>query len=242
MLLRPLVNMHPVVQQLLALQQVDARVATMRSKVDSIPRETARRQKKVDDLSRQRDAVETAIEQADGQYQELETKVSGLDTAIKRQQDHRDQSNNASSFTAAQHQIEYLNQDKEALQNEQLELMERIEQETPKLAECDQLVAAETAEFEAFRAESQVLADELRGKFDEVVGERGRHLDDLPEQSVAMYEELFESTAGTAVVAVDGSHCTGCYTRLTPNDMAFLLGGSTLITCKSCGRILYLAG
>jgi len=39
---------------------------------------------------------------------------------------------------------------------------------------------------------------------------------------------------------VEADHCRGCYTRVTPNDVAQLQAASRVVTCKSCGRILYL--
>ena len=232
--------MHPVVKQLVALQQVDVRVANVQKKLDAIPRETAKRQARVDKLRAERDAVAAELAAAETSYQDLETKVNGIDSAIKRQEAHRDQSQNASSFTAAQHQIEYLAQDKEGVQTEQIGLMERIEDRGPQLAELEQQLAAAEKEFGEYQVEANKLVEELSERRTKIAAERERFLAEVPPASLGLYNDMFQTTHGQAVVPAEGSCCTGCYTHLTPNDLVLLRTAATLVTCKACGRVLYL--
>ncbi|HMQ20899.1 MAG TPA: C4-type zinc ribbon domain-containing protein [Planctomycetota bacterium] len=231
--------MQAVVQQLISLQQVDNRVAAVQKKIDVIPRETKRRRAELDALLRQRDEFKRAIDEAELENRDFELKVQGLDAAIARQEQHRDQSSNASTFTAAQHQIEYLRQDKEQIQNDQLDLMERIEALTPQLATANEEVAAKQAEFDAYVSEAEKLMQELVVKRDAVASERAQFAAGIPETSLELYSGLFRQWDGSAVVPQENGFCSGCYTKLTPNDKARLMARSGLVTCNSCGRILF---
>lgn len=234
--------MQLVVQQLISLQQVDNRVASVQKKIDAIPRETAKRRQGLDALIAQRAEVQASIDAAEARNRELEVKVQGLDAAITRQEKHRDESSNASTFTAAQHQIEYLNQDKETIQNEQIELMDRIETLTPQRDDFAAQVDAAQKEFDDYEAEAKKLMAELAAKRDEIAVERKDFIKDIPEGSLELYNGLFKQWSGQAVVPQEGGYCSGCYTKLTPNDKARLVTKTTLVTCNACGRILYDLG
>ncbi|MEM8934426.1 MAG: C4-type zinc ribbon domain-containing protein, partial [Acidobacteriota bacterium] len=65
-------------------------------------------------------------------------------------------------------------------------------------------------------------------------------LADVPRDLVVQYESLFDVRDGEAVCAVENGVCMGCYTSVTPNDQARLLGGSSVVICGSCQRLLYI--
>jgi len=125
------------------------------------------------------------------------------------------------------------------LEDEILEALERIDALKPAvpaaeaeieaarklLAEAEARVTAETGRLEAevarVRAELQAvekeLADDVREKYDRVVKQK----------------------AADGMAAVDGQTCGGCYQQLTGNMLSDVLLGR-IITCRSCGRLLYL--
>lgn len=232
--------MHPVVKQILALQQVDEKVARIQKKIDAIPRETEQRSSEIARLEAERDRVAKAIEIAEGENSALEIKVQGIATAVKRQEDHRNKAQNPSTFEAAQHQISYLKLDMDQMQNKQLGLLESIESLSPELEKLREQVAERTAEFGAYKKEAARLHEELVVERDKIAVEREHHVNEIPDHQLAMYRELFETRQGQAVVPLEGEFCRGCYTKITINDQARLAGGSSMVTCKSCGRILYL--
>jgi predicted nucleic acid-binding Zn-ribbon protein len=232
--------MHPVVQRLLALQQVDVKVTGLQRRLDSIPRETQGRRARLDEAEKRLSQATAERDKAELENQELEGKVRAIEGAVRRQVGHRDTAANASTFAAAQHQIDYLTQDKDNLQATQLELMERIKQLGPEIERLQAEVAVARDEFAAFASEAKRLENELRQQSVKIVEERRGVAAQIPEPSLAQYEAMFRTVDGQAVVPLEGDHCSGCYTRIPPNDRAYLLAGSSLVACKSCGRILYV--
>ncbi len=230
--------MHPVVEKLLALQQVDSRVAAVQRKLDAIPQETRKREARLAALTAERDGVKKRIREIEIRIADLESRVLGIDAAIKKQENYRDQARNASTFEAARLQI--LTEDRERLQTEEMALIEEQEGLQPKLEELERKVSEMDAEFRAYLDEAARLERELREERDRISEERKQFLTEIPPAQMNAYEDLFHSRGGVAVVAVEDDHCSGCYTRITPNDAARLAGGSAVVTCKSCGRFLYL--
>ncbi|MEZ5989943.1 MAG: C4-type zinc ribbon domain-containing protein [Planctomycetota bacterium] len=232
--------MNAAVQQLLSLQKIDSKVARVQDKIDAIPRETERRRAELEAIRTTWTTHDKRIREAEVRNGELEVKVLGLDNAIKRQEEHRDKAQNASTFEAAQHQIAYLKEDREKLQAEQFELMELLEKLGPEREEAAGRLAEAEAAFAAYEVEARALHDELVAQRDGIAAERAAFLGGVGPTELKLYRDLFESREGQAVVMVEGQFCGGCYTKITPNDMARLQTGAGIVTCKACGRILYL--
>ncbi len=231
--------MHPVVEKLLALQKIDSRVAQAQRKLDAVPNETAKRRSALTRLTAERDAVKNRIREIEVEIKDLEVRVGGIETAIKKQEEHRDNAQNASTFEAARHRIQLLSEDRDQLQSRELTLIEEQEALQPKLQELEEKVAAETEVFEAYLKEAERLEAELREERDRIAASREEYLDGIPPAQLSQYDEIFRSRGGIAVVALESDHCSGCYTRITPNDRAKLGSGSAIVNCKSCGRFLY---
>jgi predicted nucleic acid-binding Zn-ribbon protein len=162
-----------------------------------------------------------------------------IEQNVEKQIQYRDKAANAAIFAAAEHQIDYLRKDKDELQNEQFRFMEKVEQLRPQLQEAEERLAKLRAEFEEFEAEADKLRAELEAQKAEVAEDRAAALEGVNRNELQMYDDIFRMRDGEAVVAAHGDICTGCFTRITPNDAAVLASGSRIVTCKACGRILY---
>ncbi len=233
--------MHPVVAKLFSLQKIDQKVALAQKKLDSLPRETEKRQKKLKKLEGELTQLKDRCTEIEVQVASLETKVGAIETGIKKQEAYLNQASSPSEYEAARHQIRYLQRDREELQNEQLGLMEEQETLTAKIAELETAVAEESQTFQAFMAEAEALRGELEAKKQAVADERKAKANEVPGEYLARYEEIFASREGTAVVPAERRYCSGCFTKLTPNDWAMLANGTNkvLVTCRTCGRFLY---
>jgi predicted nucleic acid-binding Zn-ribbon protein len=125
------------------------------------------------------------------------------------------------------------------LEDEIIEALERIDALKPAvpaaeteivaakklLAEAEAKVAAETGRLEAevarirgdLQAAEKDLVDDVRERYDRVVKQKG----------------------ADGMSPVDGQTCGGCYQQLTGNMLSDVMLGR-IITCRSCGRMLYL--
>ena len=54
-----------------------------------------------------------------------------------------------------------------------------------------------------------------------------------------LYEKLFLSKAGRAIVPLEGNHCSGCHMTVTPATLRDAKVGSRVVSCEQCGRIVY---
>lgn len=104
--------------------------------------------------------------------------------------------------------------------------------------------AQKVAEAGLHAAEDRVAAerDGLDRRVKETESRRGEIASEVPADSLRLYERIRggNRSTGTAVTVVHGEYCQGCQMQVTPQQMADLIGGTTLVICRTCQRILAL--
>ncbi len=96
----------------------------------------------------------------------------------------------------------------------------------------ERLAAQLAKEAEAFaRIDGQIA--EVRTEWDRVAA-------GVPAETLELYRKIAAGRDGIAVVPVEGTSCGGCFMGLTPQTINLLMGGESVVQCRSCRRILYL--
>ncbi|MFZ0160199.1 MAG: C4-type zinc ribbon domain-containing protein [Kineosporiaceae bacterium] len=168
------------------------------------------------------------------------------DVDLVRQRAARDQARldsgqgSAKDLQALQHEVASLAQRQSVLEDEQLEVMERMEQAQ---AELDRVLAegrgleVEIAEVTARRdATLAALAEEAeaerRSRTDAAAG--------VPAPLLALYERIRESSGGVGAARLHQRRCEGCRLELNTTDIGKLRTAAedAVIRCEECGRIL----
>lgn len=124
------------------------------------------------------------------------------------------------------------------LEDEILEALERIDALKPAVP------AAEAAIGEAQRrlAEEEARVRGEAGQLEEEVARIRGDLDaaerELADDVREKYDRVVRHKGADGMAAVDGRSCGGCHQQITTNQVSELLGGR-IVTCRSCGRLLY---
>lgn len=232
--------MHPQVQKLLDLQKLDQQIASLRRDLDSLPDETARRQKALDAKRAHAAATDRAMQDADLRLRNLELSTKQADEEVKKLDARLNTVKNNAEYQATLLQIESVKRERDRVQEEALALLDTME--PIKSARDDALAAARVEDegFKAFLEEARKLTQVREAEVATVAVGRAQLLDGIPGDLVDRYTALFRSRSRLAVCAVEGQVCQGCYNRVTMNDIARLRGGSSIVDCGSCNRILFL--
>jgi uncharacterized protein len=148
-------------------------------------------------------------------------------------------------YAALQHEIANVKADASLLEDEVLALMELIDRDERDRRAHDAKV--KEAEQAAQRAQEEVntRSAEVDGRIQSLRGERETFQSGMERELRELYERLFQSKEGQAVVKAipaggDERSCSGCFIRLTSNTTNLLMAGQKMIRCHSCGRILYI--
>lgn len=141
---------------------------------------------------------------------------------------------------ALQHEIESLSQRQSALEDVQLEVMERLEAAQQTVSERE----AEVARVEAELAEVKAARDATLAAVEEesaaVRRTRGDAAAGLPADLLALYERVRESAGGIGAARLRSRRCEGCRIELTPVDIGRFRAAApdVVLRCEECSRIL----
>ena len=138
-----------------------------------------------------------------------------------------------------QNEIASLKKQTASQDEDQLNTMMTIEDlENEKSLIQRDLVAAESV-FATKVAGLKGELSSLEKKKDNLLAERNAAVQNVDAPSLERYETLRKAKRGLAVAVVVDQACTACGATLTPADWQAARSPQRLVTCSSCGRILY---
>ncbi len=140
--------------------------------------------------------------------------------------------------------------EKGRVEDELLEMMISTESFAEEEKSIGKGIEEARKELEIVKGEVKVALEEAARQEAELAVQRSKVADKLDADTLRRYEGLFKSRSGEAVVKTsyqggtggqEGRYlCGGCFMPLTHQMVNLLLIGQEIITCKSCGRILYI--
>ncbi len=145
---------------------------------------------------------------------------------------------NPKELTGLQTEIEHLRQSLAEVEEQALIAIDAAEAARQAADDTESSLQRETVAWEEDQALQRRTLDEARRL---VAAERARReavAAQIPAPLLARYEDLRKQKQGIGIVAVDRGTCTGCRTSLpTATTQAARTGN--IVTCSSCGRIVY---
>jgi len=230
---------HPDIRKLLEVQKVDMEFARVQRDLDSIPAEEARRRKQ---LERARAACEAAkhdLAHAQVRGHESEVGIRAADEEIKKLESRLNTVKNNAEYQATLFQIESVRKERGELEEEGLQLLEAVEGLRETALKTQEELQEEEATFVEFQSKASELLEQRTADRGRIAQGRDALLEGIPTDLLEKYRSLFDVRDGMAVCAVEGGHCMGCYSSITPNDMARLMGKTSIVQCGLCQRLLY---
>ncbi|MBW3086430.1 hypothetical protein KEM60_02648 [Austwickia sp. TVS 96-490-7B] len=227
--------------RLLDLQALDTRLAQIAHRLAKLPA-----QQRVDELSRARNAAESDLVKAKMQASDVSREVTKAeaDVQVVRDRMARDQARldagvSAKEALSLQHELESLTRRQAALEDDQLDVMERAEATAGLVAYvegCLHDVATELAEAVAVRDEARSA---LETEAEQVRRRRADMTPLIGDDLLALYEKILAQT-GMGAAAVLHRRCEGCRLELLGDDVARIKKAPVdeVVRCEECRRIL----
>jgi len=229
--------------KLLDIQELDSRILQLRHRLAHLP-ETAEietlesTRKQVDDEARDarilRDDLAAAQKKADKD-------VEAVRTRRDREQQRIDQGavTHAKDLERLQAEIANITRRIGVLEDEELEVMERLEAATASVDELEGRLAdldAQLAELTTARAQR---AAGVEAELAEVTAERGPAAEGMPAELMALYDRVREQR-GSGAAELRRRECGGCMLSLDAAEIAQIRSAPSdlVVRHEECGRIL----
>ena len=196
---------------------------------------------RVVDLGDERDARAAVVTDARREVTKIEDDVASV-----RARAARDNVRLASGqstpkdLQALTSELEVLARRTSDLEDEELEIMERLETAEVELASAvrqHEEIGRQIAELEVQR---DAAFAEIDVELASIAAERDAAATGLDDALVTLYEKLRDHNGGIGAAALIGGQCQGCHMKLNAGDLATIEAAPAehIVRCEECGRIL----
>lgn len=230
-----------VLQDLLELQSVDARLKEVRTRLASSP-------KKIAELDARITAAKTELEQSKAAQlattkdrKKYELDVEQHKERVRKYKDQSAQIKTNEAYKALQHEVQMAEDEIAKAEDRLLEQMvaseeydRRIKAAEKRLKEVEESVRTQRATIESEKATAE---KDLEG----VESDRKRVTSEVPEDLLDHYERIAKKHGGVALAEVDDQKCSLCGMQIRPHVFQKMRNANNeeLFHCETCTRILY---
>jgi predicted nucleic acid-binding Zn-ribbon protein len=181
----------------------------------------------LEELTRQQHSIEWEVEDITSKQKKVEEEL------------YSGRIRNPKELADLQHESEVLKANLARLEEQALEIMEKVEQAAKSVVASDSALNRLKAEWQSQQRKLSADMEKLKKAIASLKNKRQRLVKDIDQETIDIYTEL-RKQRGTAVARVQQGTCLGCRITLPVSDLQRARGGS-LVRCSSCGRILFLA-
>jgi predicted nucleic acid-binding Zn-ribbon protein len=185
--------------------------------------------------------AETEVRDLTREVRRLESDVDTVRQRTARDQQRLDSgSATPKEMTNLQHEMESLARRQGDLEDQQLELMERLEAAESTLAAAQQgVLAAREARERAEQLRDDALAEIVDGTTRHESA-RAAVAGGISAPLLTLYDRIRSSTGGTGAAMLRARACQGCRIELNGRELAAVRNADPheVVRCENCGRIL----
>jgi predicted nucleic acid-binding Zn-ribbon protein len=229
---------------LLDLQAIDARVDVLRHQRRTLPElaEIAALQDARAGFDAQRRDAQILVDDLTAEQLKVDADVEQVRTRRTRDRDRMDQGliTNPKDLERMQGELESLQRRITTLEDEELEVMARLEDAEKDLDSFTTQVATADERLAALTRTRDEKLQALDAELASLDAERRPAAEGLPTDLLALYDKLRESKGGVGAAELRARQCGGCRLTLDAHEIGEIraLPEDTVVRCEECQRIL----
>jgi predicted nucleic acid-binding Zn-ribbon protein len=231
--------MNSELQNLLELQQVDARIAAVRAEVAALPKEVARIESKLAGSKAAVEAAQAAMKADETARRKHESDIKDQQEKISKYRDQSLKVKTNQEYKALLTEIEHAEGEIRKLEDKILEIMVAADARKEGLKQAEATLKADTAanEKEKEHARQQTAEDEKQ--LDELNTQRKQLRAGVGEETLTHYDRVLKLRGSVMAAVYEDESCSGCRVRLRPQVFQDVMSNDQIVTCFYCNRILY---
>jgi len=182
------------------------------------------------------------VDDLTAEQQKVDTDVEAVKARRVRDRDRMDQGliTNPKDLERMQHELASLERRIASLEDDELEVMERLEEAQAELAKLEGMVAEAEEQLSAVTAARDEKVAGLDEQLATLAAGRGPAASDLPADLLALYDRLRDQKGGVAAAELRARQCGGCRLGLDASELSRIKGlpDDEVVRCEECQRIL----
>ena len=221
------------------LQDRAQKIRQVEAELRSAPLERKSLDRQLAAASARLEAVKDRARHIEMEKKKLELDVGTRNESIARLKTQQYETRKNDEFSATGREIERYQNEINAIEDQELELMEQadvlkaqIVTEEKQTATAKESIARQIADLESKQTTLGRRLEDLKKEREELAGR-------VEEDLLDRFNRLFTSKGDAAVVALEHDVCTGCHMKVTTATAVRVRSGKEIVSCEQCGRILY---
>ena len=176
------------------------------------------------------------------EQQKVDTDVEQVKARRVRDRDRMDKGliTNPKDLERMQHELQSLERRIASLEDDELEVMARVEDAQRELDSLTAQVQAADERLATLATARDEKQAEIDAELSKATAERATAVEGMPEDLMALYEKLRAQKGGVGAAALHQRRCTGCQLGIDTAELAVIkrAPSNEVIRCEECSRIL----
>lgn len=233
--------MHPDLEKMIALQALDLEARRLANEIEELPKRVARLGQDHEKARKQLASVVADLAREESLRRQQELDIKGHQQKAARLRQQMNVVTTTAQASALEHEIGFAEGEISRLEDAELESMERTEQLESAKGTEEETVANLARSYAAESTRSAETLERDRALLADVNAKRAALRPTIGEDALSVYDRVAR-TRGTALAEGIDHKCSACQMMVRPqrwNDLRDRSNDETMLTCESCGRVLY---
>jgi predicted nucleic acid-binding Zn-ribbon protein len=232
-------QMHPDLQHLIHLQELDLVAERTRRRVADMPAARAALEDSVSAKAAAVEAVKQRLAANQVARREIEKDLAAVQSRLSKFKNQLMEVKTNKEYQAMQKEMSVAEEEVSTLETRMLERMVEADGVAAELKAAEAALKAEQADaargLQQLDEERSALERELQNTTDE----RRALTTQISKEALAVFDRVAHGRKGLAIAEARDGLCTVCHVRLRPQIFNEVRRNDSLIQCESCTRILY---